>query len=111
MTDARFNGGRSGLSVSTSAVDLINTSTSGLTIAGCERWVFNVSVSGADITLQVYLAAGDNCGLIEFTSLGGTVATGATHSVECESNASTKIRVTAKTASGTATVNSDFRGY
>lgn len=110
--EARYVGGRTGVSVTSSAeVDLINSNNTGLNINGCGRWVFHVEVSGADITLRVYLSAGDNCGYLEFPALGGTVAAGASHSVERDINSYTKIRVTAQTASGTATVNSDFRGY
>lgn len=112
MTVVRVTAGRSGVSVdSATEVDLVNTSITGLSIAGCVRWVFNVEVADADINLRVYLGAGDNCGLIEFAALGGVVSAGTHHSIERDYNSFTKIRITAKTTSGTAVVSSDFKGF
>ena len=104
-------GGRNDASVDTTETDLLGETTAGagLAIPRAARWIFTVKPTTQDITVRVYKRAGPRCGFTLVSGLTTSVTAGAQAVIEGYDEAADALRITGQTASGTATVDSDFR--
>jgi hypothetical protein len=108
MSDQILTAGRASVSVTSgAAVDLLSTSTTGVSVAGISRWCLTVSTD-QNVTVSLYKAAGSNAGLALVTTYSVTSAAPLVLDVSPES--AQRVRVTAIAASTTATVNCDLAG-
>lgn len=107
--------GRSVTTTATTEVDLLSTATGGIGLNDIESFGFSVkndAGSAESVAVKVYMAWGENVGLVEMTSLGATLTAGQSLVVERpEGFTARRIRVTATPAgTGSTTTTCDFRG-
>lgn len=108
MSDQILTAGRSAVTVTSgAAVDLLSSSTSGVSVANVSRWTLVVSTD-QNVTVSLYKAAGLNAGLTLVTTYSVTSAAPLVLDVSPES--AQRLRVTAIAASTTASVNCDLAG-
>jgi hypothetical protein len=104
-------GGVSAVAVTSGAeVNLLSlaSGTAGeLGIKGMRQWALTVTTD-QDITVRVYKRAGSNVGECIVSGLTTTATSAAPLIIEQANNAAPAIRVTARAAVATATVNCDF---
>ena len=103
-------GGRASVSVTSGAeVDLLSSATTGVSVADTSAFKVVVETSH-DITVRVYVAAGENCALALVNGWTTTATSAVPFVLDVSDNTATGLRVTGQAASTTATVNCDMRG-
>lgn len=102
--------GRSGVSVTSGAeVDLLSTSTDGVSLNGAVRWCLTIETT-QNVTVRVYKSAGSNAGLVLLSSLTATATSASPMTIEYDAETCLVMRVTAQASSTTASVNADLIG-